>query len=258
MRIVARNLTAKLGRRSILHGIDLDARAGEVTAIVGPNGSGKTTAMRCLTGDLAHGGHMTINGHAPEDWPAWQLASIRAVLPQASALSFPFTVLEVVRLGLMAGRSADQVGIASQALARVGLAGFEGRFYQELSGGEQARTQLARVLAQVWHPTPDDAPRWLFLDEPVAALDIAHQRVVMDIARDFARSGGGVIAVMHDLNLTAGFADRMILLAGGRVLAAGTPVEVMTDAILSRAYGCAVRVGAVPSTPFVLPHPLSA
>lgn len=223
MSVVARSLTAGFGRVPVLHGVDLLANAGEVTAIVGPNGSGKTTLMRCLTGDMAHGGRLTINGLNPATCAPWRMAAMRAVLPQASALSFPFTVLEVVRLGVSAGAGGDRHGIAPQALARVGLSGFGGRLYQELSGGEQARVQLARVLAQVWRAPPDGAPRWLFLDEPVAALDIAHQRVVMSLARDFARDGGGVIAVMHDLNLTAGFADRMVLLADGRVLAGGRP-----------------------------------
>ncbi|MEM7711201.1 MAG: iron ABC transporter, partial [Pseudomonadota bacterium] len=151
----------------------------------------------------------------------------------------------------------DRANLASRALGRVGLAGFEGRFYQELSGGEQARTQLARVLAQVWTPLPDGAHRWLLLDEPVAALDIAHQRVVMGLARDFVRDGGGVVAVMHDLNLTAGFAHRMVLFSEGTVFAAGRPADVMTDATLSRAYACSVRVGVTPPTPFLLPMPLT-
>lgn len=257
MSVAVRNLSARLGGCLILGDVSFTAEAGEVTAIVGPNGSGKTTAMRCITGDLAYGGNVAINGRDVTTYRPWELAAIRAVLPQASTLAFPFTVLEVVRLGLMSGASADREEVASRALARVGLAGFEGRFYQELSGGEQARAQLARVLAQVWHPLPDGAPRWLLLDEPVASLDIAHQRVVMALARDFAAEGGGVVAVMHDLNLTAGFADRMVLLAGGSVLGEGPPNHVMTDATLSEAYACDVRVGVTPPTPFLLPQPLS-
>lgn len=257
MSLVVRRLLGRLGRNPVLWDIDMTAHAGAVTAIVGPNGSGKSTLLRCLAGDLTYGGRVELNGTDLAKIPGWQLAAIRAVLPQASVLAFPFTVLEVVRIGLESRGPCDDTGIGPSALARVGLAGFEGRLYQELSGGEQARVQLARVLAQVWHPVPDGAPRWLFLDEPVAALDIAHQRQVMAIARDFAGEGGGVLAVMHDLNLTAGFADQMVLLADGRVRAAGPPEAVMTDAILSGAYGCPVRVGAVPVTPFLLPQTLT-
>ncbi len=181
---------------------------------------------------------------------------MRGVLPQASALAFPFTVLEVVEIGLSRGRAAGQSRAALQALARVDLAHHAGRPYQSLSGGEQQRAQLARVLAQVGAPIEEGSPRWLFLDEPVSALVIAHQLVVLQIARDFADAGGGVVAVMHDLNLTAMFSDRISLLAAGQVEAAGTVARVMTSETLSRAYGCQLRVGAAPppGTPFLLPH----
>ena len=108
---------------------------------------------------------------------------MRAVLPQASALSFPFTVREIVSLGLTADATGDAgamtSGMPERALARVDLDGFAGRFYQELSGGEQQRVQLARVLCQVWEPVLDGKPRYLFLDEPVSSLDIKHQLIIM-------------------------------------------------------------------------------
>jgi iron complex transport system ATP-binding protein len=143
-----------------------------------------------------------------------------------------------------------------QALARVGLAHCADRPFQDLSGGEAQRVMLARVLAQVWNPVQDGRPRWLLLDEPVSSLDIAHQLQVMEIARDFARAGGGVVTVMHDLNLTALFCDRVAVLAGGRRLALGRPGDVLCDEILSRAYGCTMRVSAPPlgGVPYVLPH----
>src|SRR5690606_21651506 len=127
---------------------------------------------------------------------------------------FPFTVREVVELGLLDGpgllRHEDR---AAQALAAVDLTGFAGRFYQELSGGEQQRVQLARVLCQVWDPVGEDDPRFLLLDEPVSSLDISHQLTIMRLARRFADRGGGVVAIMHDLNLTAMFADHVTILA---------------------------------------------
>ena len=110
---------------------------------------------------------------------------------------------------------AGPVTVAAQeltALARVDLAGFEGRMYQELSGGEQQRVQLARVLCQVWTPVAEGRARYLFLDEPVSSLDIGHQLSVMRLARDFAARGGGVVAVMHDLNLTSMFADQVVMM----------------------------------------------
>lgn len=252
----AEDIHVSLSGASVLRGVSLQARPGEVTVIVGPNGSGKTTLLRAMTQDLSYRGTIRLDGADIAGLPGWQLATRRGVLPQASRIAFPFTVLEIVRLGMMASAAPAPETRASEALAHVGLAGFEGRFYQELSGGEQQRTQLARVLAQVWEPTGPDGPRWLFLDEPVSSLDIGHQLEVMDLMAAYARAGGGVIAVIHDLNLTAMYADRVILLADGACIASGPPDAVLTDALLSRAYGCALRVNAAPPEPatFLLPH----
>jgi iron complex transport system ATP-binding protein len=251
----ATGITVRFGRRAILQGVDFRARPGELTAIVGPNGSGKTTLLRALTGDLSPGGRVRLNGQDIATLRPWVLAGLRGVLPQVTPLAFPFTAAEVVRLGLTGGIEAAEADLVPRALARVGLAGFEHRYYQELSGGEQQRVQLARVLAQVWHPTAHGQPRWLFLDEPVSSLDIGHQLQVMRVARDHAERGGGVVAVMHDLNLTAMFADRVALLAEGRVLGHGRPAGVFRDEALSRAYRCPIRVNTPPEGgTYLLPH----
>lgn len=252
----AENIAVTLGRRDILRGVDMQAQAGHVTAIVGHNGSGKTTLLRALTQDIGYSGRVLLDGRDIAEMKGWELASRRAVLPQASRVAFPFTVLEVVRLGLLTGAAGADDSLPSKALARVGLAGFDGRFYQELSGGEQQRVQLARVLCQVWEPVTGGAPRWLLLDEPVSSLDIGHQLQVMEIATAYARAGGGVIAVMHDLNLTAMFADHVVLLADGRCITSGPPSSVFTDQTLSTAYGCRLRVNTTPGdrATFLLPH----
>ncbi|WP_371056299.1 heme ABC transporter ATP-binding protein [Rhodosalinus sp. K401] len=242
--IDASRLTVTLGRRRVLDGLDFRAMPGALTAIVGPNGSGKTTLMRALTGEIAAEGRLLLEGEDPRKLRPWQIARRRGVLAQFTRLAFPFTVLEVVRLGAEAGgqAGAGATARARAALARVDLAGYEGRHYQELSGGEQARAQLARVLAQVWEPVGPEGPRWLFLDEPVASLDIAHQLQVMELARDYARAGGGVIAVMHDLTLTAMFADRVTLLQEGRVAGEGAAGEVLRPELLEQVYGCPLDV----------------
>ncbi|ETX28084.1 heme ABC transporter ATP-binding protein [Roseivivax isoporae] len=260
MSLIAEAIRVRYGGREVLQGVDLAAEAGHVTAIVGPNGSGKSTLLGALTATLPHEGRVRLNGRDIAGMKPWELAAERAVLPQASRLAFPFRVLEVVRLGQQAGTAGDRPDVPLQALARVGLAHHADRTFQDLSGGEAQRVMLARVLAQVWAPVEEGRPRWLLLDEPVSSLDIAHQLQVMEIARRFARAGGGVIAVMHDLNLTALFADRVAVLAEGRLLATGTPRTVLTDTILSRAYGCALRVSAPPpeDVPYILPHAASA
>lgn len=242
--IETHGLSVRLGPRAVLQDIAFHARPGALTAIVGPNGSGKTTLLRALSGDLPFTGSVRLNGLPLGPTPVWELARHRAVLAQHTPVGFPFTVLEVVRLGLSA--SARPELTAEEALARVGLAGHAGRLFPELSGGEQQRCHLARVLAQLGNPTGPSGPRWLFLDEPVSALDIGHQLMVMGLARRFADSGGGVVAVMHDLNLTAQFAGSVALLADGRLIRQGSPEEVLADEPLSAAYQCRLRLNRAP------------
>ncbi|MBZ4690571.1 MAG: hmuV [Cereibacter sp.] len=250
--IETRDLCVSLGRRPVLHDIRLLARAGELTAIVGPNGSGKTTLLRALAGDLPYAGNATLDGQEIAEIPVAELALRRGVLQQATSLSFPFTVLEVVRLGLLRGEEAS---LAHHALRRVDLEGYAGRLYQELSGGEQQRVHLARVLAQVGAPAGPGGQRWLFLDEPVSSLDIGHQLQVMQLAQGFAASGGGVLAVMHDLNLTAMFAQRVVLMSHGWIAGAGSPAQVFDDGLLSQVYGLPLRVNTAPrDLPYVLPQ----
>lgn len=258
--IEAQGISVRIGSKPIVHDLDFSARPGELVAIVGPNGSGKTTMLKALCGELSCSGRVTFNGRDMRSLKPVEAAAIRAVLPQATVLAFPFTVREIVKMGLIGGRSgvigAEADRLPEQALARVDLEGFAGRFYQELSGGEQQRVQLARVLCQVWMPVLDGRPRYLFLDEPVSSLDIKHQLIIMDIARDFARAGGGVVAILHDLNLAAMYADRIHVMHAGKLDTVGAPKDVLTDAMIERVFGCKLRVGAVPAAnmPFVLPQ----
>ncbi|MER9895347.1 heme ABC transporter ATP-binding protein [Mesorhizobium sp. M0119] len=258
--IEARDVSVAIGGKRIVANVDFEARPGEIAAIVGPNGSGKTTFLRALSGDLGYSGEVTVNGRHLSAMKPVEAATVRAVLPQATTLSFPFTVREIVRLGLVGGRSGALSGedqrLPERALARVDLDGFAGRFYQELSGGEQQRVQLARVLCQVWAPVLDGKPRYLFLDEPVSSLDIKHQLIIMDIARDFARRGGGVVAILHDLNLTAMYADRIFVMHRGRLAATGSPQQVLSDELIEKVFDCRLKVGVLPAAnmPFVLPQ----
>lgn len=258
--IETKNLAVQLSGKTILQNVNICAKPGEVTAIVGPNGSGKTTLIRALSGDLPYTGQALLDAAAFNSYKPWQMAERRAVLPQASALSFPFTVREIVNLGLTGGRSGltpeQEKHLPDQALELVDLSGFGGRYYQELSGGEQQRAQLARVLCQVWKPVLDGKPRYLLLDEPVSSLDIRHQIIVMDIARNFAAKGGGVITILHDLNLTALYADHVIMVHNGSIDASGTVTETLTNERLLRVYECPLQVGVAPPAgqPFILPH----
>ncbi|MBB5702719.1 iron complex transport system ATP-binding protein [Ochrobactrum daejeonense] len=262
--IETKALSVSLSGKTIIRDIAFSARRGEVTAIVGPNGSGKTTLLRALSGDIPFTGSAYLDGRSFAAIKPWEMASRRAVLPQASALSFPFTVREIVKIGLTGGYSGvsrqEEKDLPDMALHKVDLDGFGGRLYQELSGGEQQRVQLARVLCQVWKPVVDGEARYLFLDEPISSLDIRHQIVVMEIARDFAMAGGGVVAVLHDLNLTAMFADRIAVMNKGRLDTMGSPQDTLTDERLERIYECSLRVGVSPEkgVPFILPQSVRA
>ncbi|MBB4000611.1 heme ABC transporter ATP-binding protein [Aureimonas pseudogalii] len=243
--------------RIALHPTALAFAAGELTVIAGPNGAGKSTLLKLATGEIApSSGRVWLDGADMARLSPAAIARRRAVLPQSSALSFPFTVAEVVRLGLDAGGRGGDAAAVSQALARVELLGFGARVYGELSGGEQQRVHLARVLCQAGTPITGEPACFLFLDEPISSLDIRHQIAVLRIAREFARAGGGVVAVLHDLNLAAGFADRLVVLAQGAVVADGPPASVLTDALVASVFRLDLRVGALPPAhiPFILPQ----
>jgi iron complex transport system ATP-binding protein len=237
----AANIDVVLSGRPVLHDISFAPRRGELTVILGPNGAGKSTLLRVLTGDLKPSrGQVTCEGRPLAQFSAADLARRRAVLSQSSHLAFPFTVLEVVRLGLyaMEGRLAprDVEVIPEQALAAADLEGFGGRFYQELSGGEQQRVQLARVLCQAY-AAGRAAPAFLFLDEPVSNLDIRHQLLTLETVREFAGESAGALMILHDLNLASLFADRIVVMAQGRIAADGSPREVLQRDLIARVYG---------------------
>lgn len=255
--IDADGLTVERAGRRLLDDVSLRLEPGTLTAVIGPNGAGKSTLLRLLTGETRpDGGTVRYGGQPIAGWTPRALARRRAVLPQASALAFAFTVHEIVRMGAVASGAREPDRITERALGEVGLAGFGGRLYQHLSGGEQQRAQFARALAQVPEPVRDGTPRFLFLDEPTSSLDLRHQIAVLDVARRFARDGGGVVAVLHDLNLVAEFADSVLVLDTGRLVADGTPAEALEDRVIGSVYGVHGTVCRVPQagTPFVLPQ----
>lgn len=243
--LAARDVAVELGGRAVVDGVDLEVRAGEVVALIGPNGSGKSTLLAALAGDLPLArGSVALDGAPLESWTPAERAMRRAVLPQHPVVTFPFTVGQVVRMGRApwtgTPRAADDDRAIDDALAATDVAGFRRRPYTTLSGGEQARVMIARVLAQA---TP-----LLVLDEPTAALDLHHHETVLTIVRERAAMGQCVLVVLHDLGSAAACADRVALLAAGRIAACGPPDEVLTPERLSTVYGHAVEVLRHPAT----------
>ena len=240
------------GGRRLLEDVSLALHPGTVTVVIGPNGAGKSTLLKVLAGELRPAqGRVTLEGRDIAAFPPAVLARRRAVLAQSTEVAFPFTVAEVVGIGLMGAGAGGEARI-EQALARVDLAGFAARRIEHLSGGERQRVHLARVLAQLG--ASGEGPGFLLLDEPTSSLDLSHQLLVLDVARRHAQAGGGVLAILHDLNLAAMAADVLVVVEKGRIVAAGAPGEVLTDALLRTVFGVAARMNVVPEGPFLLPQ----
>jgi iron complex transport system ATP-binding protein len=222
--------------------VTLDVAPGEVVALIGPNGVGKSTLIRAVSGVIPlASGTARVGGEDLRGLPADRRAKLVAVVPQAVHLPDAFTVEEAIRMGRTAytgwfGRetTADRE-IAIRAMARAGVAELATRRLDELSGGEQQRVLVARALAQ--------APRVMLLDEPTAHLDLRHQAGVMRLVGELARDEGlAVLVALHDLNLAARHADRVVLLSSGSIAALGPAAEVLTTDRLSSVYGLAISV----------------
>ena len=188
-----------------------------LTAILGPNGAGKSTLLSMMSGQRPpHSGQVLLSGQSLPQWCAAALAMRRAVMLQESAVAFDFLVREVVELGRFPHHrqpNPDEGRIVAQAMQATQVSHLAERSVNTLSGGEKARVQLARALAQVWQPQPQPASRWLLLDEPTAALDLAHQHQVMQLLRHWVQTKAvGVVAVLHDVNLALRYADDVLVL----------------------------------------------
>jgi iron complex transport system ATP-binding protein len=227
-------------RREVLRSVDLTLARGDLVALVGTNGSGKTTLLRLLTGVLKpDAGGVRFDGRPLSDWRRLDVARRVAVLPQQLDLPVGFRVAELVEMGrapharrLFASTEADARAVAT-ALADAGALDLADRLAEELSGGERQRLLVAMALAQ--------EPDLLLLDEPTLHLDLAHQVALLAAIRRLRDQRGlTVLAVLHDLNLAAAFAPRVAVLDEGRVVADGSPEEVLSTDLVRRVFG--VRV----------------
>ena len=248
----ANNVSYAIRGIPLLNSVDFVVAAGSVTAIIGPNGAGKSTLLAVLAGDLKPDtGSVEINGAPLDSFTANELARQRSVLLQQSAVAFSYTVREIVAMGRSAWSSRDAAdlddSIVERALFQTDTTHLAHRDVTTLSGGEQARAALARVIAQ--------SSPIVLLDEPTAALDIAHQESVLELAGSLAHAGGAVTIVLHDLDAAATHADHVVVMRGGAVVAAGPPAEVMTSEILSEVYAHPIHVVTHPVTgrPVVIP-----
>lgn len=245
----------KIGAVTLLDHISLSISAGERIALIGPNGAGKSSLLRILSGELrpSHG-NASLFGRPLSAYPPEGLSEHRAVLSQQVAVAFPFRVAEIVAMG---GRGAPVPDATIDAiLDRVGLAGFADRIVTTLSGGEQQRAHIARVLIQMTLNRHSDVHGLIFLDEPTASLDLRHQLDLARIVADCAERGLSVVSILHDLNLVPLFADRVIALDHGRLVDDGPVKTTITEAMMQRIFNVAGSVGRTPpgNLPFILPQ----
>ncbi|EFQ83785.1 ABC transporter, ATP-binding protein [Aeromicrobium marinum DSM 15272] len=249
------NVHVTLAGTPVLRDVSLTVEPGELLALVGPNGAGKTTVLNVLAGDLApDSGTVELDGRPVSALRVGDLARRRAVLPQEQRLAFGFRSIDVVRMGRApwAGRPEDEHDdrVVHDAMQRTDVVGLAARTFPTLSGGEKARTSLARVVAQ---STPV-----VLLDEPTAALDIRHAEHVLGEAVALTEAGHAVVAVLHDLSVAATHAHRVCLLAGGRIRALGRPADVIRPDLVEEVYGHPVDVLEHGDRLVVVPRRLTA
>jgi len=236
----------------LVDGVDLEAGDGEWVSVIGPNGAGKTTLLRAISGLIGAGGVIELTGRRVADMATRERARLVALVPQNPVVPGNMAVIDYVLLGrtphipLFGTEKAGDVSAATAVLGQLDLDGLAERALETLSGGELQRVMLARALAQ--------AAPVLLLDEPTTALDVGHQQEVLDLVDELRMSRGlTVVSTMHDLTLAGQYADRLVMLAGCRVVASGDAEDVLTEANVARYYGARVRVLHEPDGIVVLP-----
>jgi iron complex transport system ATP-binding protein len=241
MTLVADGLVLARGGRTVVDGVSERFAPGTVSVILGPNGAGKSTLLEALAGLMRPAsGQVALDGIALDGLAARERAQAIGYLPQGGAVHWNLRVDELVALGRLphrgafGGLSAEDLAAVADALAAADLEALKDRTVNRLSGGERARALLARVLA--------GRPRVLLADEPLANLDPRHALDALRLFRKAADGGASVVLVLHDLQAAARHADRLLLLADGRVLGAGMPGAVLTPELLGRAYGVDMQV----------------
>ena len=253
MTYATRELSVSIDGARLLDGVSVSIEPGEIVAVAGPNGAGKSTLLSALAGDRSpNQGTVTLDGQSVSDWPKVELARRRSVMGTDRAVAFAFSAAEVAMLGRMPlhGGDPDETdhAVIDELMTAVDCTDLADRVYATLSTGERQRVSLARAVAQVTDAdgVKGDAARYLLLDEPTSSLDPAHQHTAMRLIRKTAEAGHGVLAVLHDLNLAAAYADRVVLMHEARVVEGGTPAEVLRADLLESVFDIPM---------LVIPHP---
>ncbi|GAB3790387.1 heme ABC transporter ATP-binding protein [Spirosoma horti] len=237
----AENLSFQIGSNRLIDDVSLTLLPGEFTMVLGPNGAGKSTLLKLLTGtETPQQGQVWYGNQRLTSIPLATQARQKAVLSQLLSLPFDLSVMEVVMMGRypyfdLNPTSLDKQ-IADDCLEAVGMISFKTRAFASLSGGEKQKVHLARVLAQL-HRQPDDTSvKYLFLDEPISALDIHYQHQILSLVRELAAQNMVVFVIVHDINLAFQYASKVILIDQARIYGAGTADEVLTEAAIEAVF----------------------
>jgi iron complex transport system ATP-binding protein len=250
-RLSARNVSVIRGRRNIVDDATMALNAGELTILAGPNGAGKTTLARAMAGVLAFNGSVTFDGLDLTAMPPRARARALAYLPQGHQFHWPMSVRSIVALGRephadpFSQQSAADRAAIQRAMEATATEDFATRTITTLSGGERARVAMARALAT-------EAPV-LIADEPTASLDERHQLIVMELLQQIAHQGAAVLAIIHDLTLAMRFADRVVLMNEGRIVANDTPPLALTPDRIAAVFGISVNRVETPDGPLLIP-----
>lgn len=234
------NISFSIGKKQILKNISASFVPGEFNMILGPNGSGKSSFLRIFSGEIhKFHGIVLYDDKRINDLKKEELAKKRAVMSQQADLGFPLLVEEVVMMGryphFSFSPNKKDVTICNEVIERMNLLSFKERNYLTLSGGEKQRVQFARVLAQIWEE-PVEGHRYLFLDEPLNSLDISYQHEFLQLATELTKHNTILVAVMHDINLAAQYADQLFFFKEGELVMHGKPDEVLTAELIEKVF----------------------
>ena len=251
MSIKAKSIFWEVDNKRIIEDISLEISLGEVVSIIGPNGAGKSSFLNVLSGDIKPtSGSVSFDETNLKDISIQERSFMRSVMSQSQQIVYDFSVKEIIEMGWLDRGIASYSGNFKEAVMKVAsecsVHDLLEQKFNTLSGGEQRRVHFARTLIQLWRPSNSHDPRYMFLDEPTANLDILHEQNLMKLVRSKAMEGIGILLILHDLNLAAKYSDKLVIFKNGSLIKSGSPEEVLQSKVLTEVYGLDMEVAKDP------------
>ena len=251
MSIKAKSIFWEVDNKRIIKDISLEISLGEVVSIIGPNGAGKSSFLNVLSGDIKPtSGSVSFDETNLKDISIQERSFMRSVMSQSQQIVYDFSVKEIIEMGWLDRGIASYSGNFKEAVMKVAsecsVHDLLEQKFNTLSGGEQRRVHFARTLIQLWRPSNSRDPRYMFLDEPTANLDILHEQNLMKLVRSKAMEGIGILLILHDLNLAAKYSDKLVIFKDGSLIKSGSPEEVLQSKVLTEVYGLDMEVAQDP------------